>query len=204
MATKVAVIFYSSSGTNHALAGAVAEGAESTGAEVRVRRVPETAPREAVEANPAWRQWLDEVAPSVQEATLDDVEWADAIAFGTPTRYGNVTSQLKSFLDSSGGLWGAGKTIDKVVTGFTSAQNAHGGQESTLLALYTTMYHWGAIVVTPGYTDPVLYPAGGNPYGTSHGTGPDNAPPPEEVLAAARHQGSRLATVATRFVTGAA
>lgn len=196
---KVAVIYYSSTGTVHAIAGAVAEGAHQAGAQVKLARVAENAPRQAVEANEAWRQHLDEIAPSVPEATLDDLEWADAIAFGTPTRYGNVSAQLKAFLDSTGGLWAQGKLVDKAVTGFTSTQNAHGGCESTLLALYTTMHHWGCITVPPGYSDDSVYAAGGNPYGTSHFTTQDGNPPTDEVLAAARYQGSRLATIADRL-----
>ncbi|GAB2683953.1 NAD(P)H:quinone oxidoreductase [Thalassiella azotivora] len=197
--TRIAVVFYSSSGTNHAMAEALAEGARAEGAEVRVRRVPETAPREAVEGNDAWRRWVDEVAPSVPEASLDDLEWADGLAFGTPTRYGNVASQFQSFVDTTGGLWASGALADKVATAFTSAQNPHGGLEATLLSLYTTMFHWGCVVVTPGYTDDAVYAAGGNPYGTSHATGQEGAPPSEEVLAAARYQGGRLARTTARL-----
>jgi NAD(P)H dehydrogenase (quinone) len=197
---KIAVIYYSSTGTNQAIAGALAQGAEKAGAEVRVRRVAETAPRQAVEGNPAWQKWVDEEAPKVQEASLDDLEWADGVAFGTPTRYGNVSSQLKAFLDGTGGLWSQGKLVDKVVTGFTSAMNTHGGNESTLLALYNTMHHFGAIVVAPGYSDDAVYAGGGNPYGTSHATGTDGAPPSEGVLGAAQHQGKRLATVTAKLV----
>jgi NAD(P)H dehydrogenase (quinone) len=198
--TNVAVIFYSSTGTNHAMAKAVAEGAQKGGAsEVRVLRVPENAPREAVEGNPDWKAWLEGPGAEVPEATLDDLVWADGIAFGTPTRFGNVASQMKSFLDSSGPLWAEGKLVDKVVTGFTSALNTHGGNESTLLALYNTMYHFGAIVVAPGYTDPAVYAGGGNPYGTSHALGQDQQAPSEEVLDAARHQGRRLAEVTARL-----
>jgi len=203
MSSKVAVIFYSSTGTNHALAEAVAEGARKGGAEeVRVLRVAENAPREAVEGNEAWQAWLDGPAQQVPEATTADLEWADGIAFGTPTRFGNVSSQLKAFLDSSGPLWAEGKLVDKVTTGFTSAVNTHGGNESTLLALYNTMYHFGAVVVAPGYSDPAVFAGGGNPYGTAHATGQDGAPPSEEVLAAARHQGRRLAEVTARLNAG--
>ena len=191
--TNIAVIFYSSTGTNEATARAVAEGAEGTGADVRIRRVAENAPREAVEGNPAWQAWLDGPAQDIDVATLDDLEWADGVAFGTPTRYGNVTAQLKAFLDSTGPLWAQGLLADKTFTGFTSAVNAHGGNESTLLALYNTMHHWGGIVVAPGYTDPSLFAAGGNPYGTSHATGEQGDPATAEVLTAARHQGRRLA-----------
>jgi NAD(P)H dehydrogenase (quinone) len=200
MGANIAVIFYSSTGTNHAIAQAVAEGAEKGGAsEVRVLRVPENAPQEAVDGNPAWKEWLEGPAQEVPEATMDDLVWADGIAFGTPTRFGNVSSQMKAYLDSSGPLWAEGKLVDKVVSGFTSAVNTHGGNESTLLALYNTMYHFGAIVVAPGYTDPAVFSGGGNPYGTSHATGQEGQDPTPEVLEAARHQGRRLAEVTARL-----
>ncbi len=202
MTTKIAVIYYSSAGTVHALAGAVADGAASTGAEVRLCRVAELAPQAAIDANPAWRSHLENVSAAVPEARLDDLEWADGYAFGTPTRYGNPAAQLKQFIDQTGQLWQQGVMADKPVTSFTAAINRHGGQESTLLALNNVFYHWGSIIVPPGYTDPLLYAAGGNPYGTSHITGYPAALPGEEVLAAARYQGRRLATVTTRLSAG--
>ena len=198
---NIAVIYYSSTGNVHALASAVAEGAEDAGAEVRLRRVAELAPAEAIDSNPAWRAHADATA-DIAEATHDDLRWADAYAFGTPTRYGNVSSQLKQFLDTTAALWAAGELSDKAVTAFTSAINAHGGNESTLLALYNTMHHWGAIVVAPGYTDQAVGPAGGNPYGTSHVSG--GGPPSENALAAARHQGGRLARIAALLAAGTA
>lgn len=110
MSVRVAVIYYSATGNVHALADSVAEGARSRGAEVRLRRVPELAPDSAVDANPAWRAHVDATKNAVQEATLEDLEWATAYAFGTPTRFGNVTSQLKQFIDQTGGLWQAGSS----------------------------------------------------------------------------------------------
>jgi NAD(P)H dehydrogenase (quinone) len=201
MSVKVAVIYYSATGTVHAIAKAVEEGAAKAGAEVRLRRVAELAPDVAIDSNPAWRAHI-EATEDVPLASLDDLAWADAYAFGTPTRFGNVAAQLKQFLDGAGGLWFAGALADKVATGFTSASNVHGGNESTLLALYNTMYHWGAIVVTPGYTDPSVYAAGGNPYGTAHHS--FNNPVNEQILAAAAYQGQRLATTAARFVSSQA
>jgi NAD(P)H dehydrogenase (quinone) len=197
--TNVAVIYYSATGNVHALAGALAAGAEDSGAEVRLRRVAELAPPEAIDSNPAWRAHADATA-SIPEATPDDLRWADAYAFGTPTRYGNVSSQLKQFLDTTAGLWAAGQLADKPVTAFTSAINQHGGNESTLLALYNTMHHWGAIVVAPGYTDQRFSAAGGNPYGTAHASG--GGLPGDGVLAAARAQGERLARIAGWIATG--
>ncbi|MEU7754831.1 NAD(P)H:quinone oxidoreductase [Micromonospora sp. NPDC049101] len=200
MTAKVAVIYYSSTGNVHALAEAAAEGAAKAGAEVRLRRVTELAPEAAIDHNPAWRAHLEATA-DVPVATLDDLEWADAYAFGTPTRYGNVSAQLKQFLDSTGPLWATGKLSGKAATGFTSAGNIQGGNESTLLALYNTMHHWGCIIVPPGYTDPSVYAAHGNPYGTGNAASDDG--PSEQVLAAASYQGNRLATISAQLLRGA-
>lgn len=199
MSAKVAVVYYSSTGNVHQLAKAVAEGAEKAGAEVRLRRVPELAPDAAIDANPAWREHV-EATKDVEIATLDDLEWANAYAFGSPTRYGNIAAQLKQFIDTTGGLWHRGALADKPATGFTSAHNAHGGNEATTLALYNTFHHWGSIIVAPGYTNPVVYGAGGNPYGTSHAGGA--GAPSVETLEAARYQGERLATITARLQAG--
>ena len=201
MATRIAVIYYSSTGTIHTLAKALAEGAQETGAEVRLRRVAELAPREAIEANPAWKAHVDATQDEVAEASVDDLDWADGYALGTPTRFGNPASQLKQFIDQAGPLWGQGKLADKAATSFTSAMNAHGGSESTILAVNNVFYHWGAVIVAPGYTDQELFAAGGNPYGTSYATGQSDDPVPAEVLTAARIQGRRLAEFAARIAT---
>ncbi|MFE6460746.1 NAD(P)H:quinone oxidoreductase [Streptomyces cinereoruber] len=196
MSVKVAVIHYSATGTVHRLAQAVAEGAEKAGAEVRLRRVPELAPDAAIDANPAWRAHVDATG-DVEVATLEDLEWADAYALGSPTRFGNVAAQLKQYIDTSGGLWQRGVMADKPATAFTSAHNVHGGNESTLLALYNTFHHWGSVIVSPGFTDPSVYAAGGNPYGTAHPGA--HGVPDENVLAAARYQGERLTRIAKRL-----
>ncbi|MFI8453513.1 NAD(P)H:quinone oxidoreductase [Streptomyces erythrochromogenes] len=196
MSAKVAVIYYSSTGAVHQLAKAVAEGAEKAGAEVRLRRVPELAPDSAIDSNPAWREHVD-ATTDVEIATLEDLEWADAYALGSPTRCGNISAQLKQFIDGTGGLWQQGVMADKPATGFTSAHNAHGGNEATLLALYNTFHHWGSVIVAPGFTNPIVYAAGGNPYGTSH---PASAGAPStETVEAARYQGERLANITTRL-----
>ena len=197
---NIAVIYYSSTGNVHALAEALADGASGAGAEVRLRRVAELAPDEAIDSNPAWRAHLDATA-HILAATHEDLRWADAYAFGTPARYGNVSSQLKQFLDTTAALWAAGELADKPATGFTSAINRHGGNESTLLALYNTMHHWGAILVPPGYTHAAFAAAGGNPYGTAHASG--RGAPGEDALTAARHQGERLARIAALLRAGA-
>ncbi|MFS4091487.1 NAD(P)H:quinone oxidoreductase [Streptomyces sp. AF1A] len=196
MTVKVAVIYYSATGNVHALAQAVAEGAEKAGAEVRLRRVPELAPDEAIDANPAWRNHV-EAGKDTDVATLEDLEWADAYALGSPTRYGNVAAQLKQFIDTTGALWQQAVMANKPATAFTSAHNTHGGNESTLLALYNCFHHWGSVIVSPGYTDASVYAAGGNPYGTAH-PGATGAPQ-EPTLAAARYQGERLATIAAHL-----
>ena len=194
--SKVAVIYYSSTGTNQATANAVGEGARAAGAEVRVRLIAETAPDAAVQSNPAWKAFIERNAGEPR-AALADIEWADAVVFGSPTRFGNVAAQFKSFLDTAGGLWFQGKLANKVYAGFTSAQNVHGGQESTLLALFNSIYHFGGYIVTPGYTDPLVYASGGNPYGVSVTAG--GGGPTEADLAHARYRGKRVAEVADRL-----
>jgi NAD(P)H dehydrogenase (quinone) len=198
MSVRVAVIYYSATGNVHALASAMADGAEKAGAEVRLRRATELAPDAAIDSNPAWRAHVDETKDSVAEATLDDMQWANAYAFGTPTRFGNVTSQLKQFIDLCGGLWQRGELADKPVTSFTSSANRHGGQESTILALNNVFYHWGCLIVPPGYTDPLLYASGGNPYGVSWPSGAGERPD-EPTLEAARYQGRRLVQFAAKL-----
>ena len=197
---NVAIIYYSSTGTVHALARAAAEGAEKAGARVRLRKVPELAPPEAIDANPAWGRHLQDTA-DVTEASLDDLAWADVVLFGTPTRFGNPTSQLRTFIETTGPLWMQGKLAGKVYSAFTASNTAHGGQESTILALANTFYHWGGIIVPPGYADPIQFRTG-NPYGTSHVAG--NGPPDEVALEAARFQARRAVDTATALKTGLA
>ncbi len=192
---RVAIIYYSSTGTNHAMAQAIEEGARAAGAEVRTRLIAETAPEAAVHSNPAWKAFV-EAHQDDPKAALEDLDWADAVVFGTPTRFGNVAAQFKSFIDSAGGLWFQGKLANKVYAGFTSAQNPHGGQESTLLALYNSIYHFGGYIVTPGYTDPLVFKSGGNPYGPSvTATGA----PSEADLDHARYLGKRVAETAAKL-----
>lgn len=190
MPVNVAVIYYSSTGTVATMAKAVAEYAEKAGAQVRLRRAAELAPQAAIDSNAAWAANARATA-DIPEASPDDMIWADAVIFGTPTRFGNVTSQLKQFLDTLGGLWQAGRLADKVYSGFTSTSTAHGGQESTLLALYNTVHHFGGILVPPGYTDPAKF-VDGNPYGTSHVSGQGDIPVGEQTLTAARIQAERV------------
>nr|WP_245243517.1 NAD(P)H:quinone oxidoreductase [Mesobacillus selenatarsenatis] len=191
---KLAVIFYSMGGTNVQLSNWAAEGAKEAGAEVKVFKVKELAPESAIEGNEAWKATVEKTK-DIPEVTPDDLEWADAIIFSVPTRFGNMPSQMKQFLDTTGGLWAQGKLVNKVVSAMSSAQNPHGGQEATILSLYTTMYHWGAIVAAPGYSDPVTFGAGGNPYGTSVTVDQDGNMI-EDVEAAVKYQAKRTVTVA--------
>lgn len=197
---KVAIIYYSATGTVHALARAAGEGAEKAGALVRLRKVAELAPPAAISANPAWDQHLRDTA-DVAEASLDDLAWADVVLFGTPTRFGNVASQLKAFIDATGPLWMQGGLAGKVYSAFTASNTAHGGQETTLLALGNVFYHWGGIIVPPGYTDPVQFKSG-NPYGTSHVAG--QGPPGDVALEAARYQARRAVDTAAALKVGRA
>jgi NAD(P)H dehydrogenase (quinone) len=195
---KVAVIYYSQTGTTHKLAEGIAEGARAAGAEVRLLRVKETAPEEVWGNNPKWKQHQEEVS-NVREATNDDLEWADAIIFGSPTRYGLISAQLKNFIDQTGGLWAKGALTNKIGSAFTTTATAHGGQEATILSLLTAFYHWNMIVVAPGYVEPSQFESG-NPYGASF-TSQNAALDPDEVaMTAARLQGRRVTEIAARFV----
>jgi NAD(P)H dehydrogenase (quinone) len=199
VSTRILVVYYSATGNAAALASALAEGARETGAEVRLRTVPETAPPEAVASNPRWQAWVD-AGPHHEYAALADLEWAEGIAAGGPTRFGGPPAQLKSFLDSTGGLWAQGKLADKVATSFTTASTTHGGLEATVLATNNIFYHWGAIVLPLGYGDPHLKESG-NPYGGSF-VSRKSAAPDELALGALRRQGRRLATITTHVATG--
>ncbi|KUP08065.1 NAD(P)H:quinone oxidoreductase, type IV [Bacillus coahuilensis p1.1.43] len=191
---KVAVIYYSSTGTNYQLAEWAKEGAVEAGAEVKVLKVKELAPEAAIESNPAWKQHVEETQ-HVPEVSLHDLEWADVYIFSSPTRYGNIPSQLQQFFDTTGGLWFQGKLANKVVTGMASASNSHGGQEQTIQSIYKTMMHWGAIIVPAGYTDDSIFAAGGNPYGTSV-TIDQEGNMIENVEAAVKHQAKRTVSIA--------
>jgi NAD(P)H dehydrogenase (quinone) len=196
MTVRILVTFYSATGSVHRLAEAVRAGAESAGAEVRLRRVAELAPPEAIASNPEWARHHEETSDGVEEADLADLEWADGYAFGTPTRYGAPAAQLKQFIDSASSLWHEGKLADKPVTTFVSSAERHGGQEATILSLNNVFYHWGSVIVPLGYTDDVVYAAGGNPYGTSWPAGFPSTMPDQAALDCARYQGRRLTSFA--------
>jgi NAD(P)H dehydrogenase (quinone) len=156
---RIAVVYYSATGNVHRLAHALAEGAGGEGAEVRIRHVEELASELVISQNQYWGRHRSEVEDE-PVASLEDLEWADGVAFGTPTRFGNVAAQLKQFMDQAGRLWQEGKLADKVATAFTASMTTHGGQESTILALSNTLYHWGMLILPLGYTASEVFNAG--------------------------------------------
>lgn len=192
---KLAILFYSTYGTNHAMAEIAAEAARAAGAEVRVLRIAETAPEAVVNAQDGWKA-AAAAQSAIPVATPEDMEWANAYLFSAPTRFGSAPSQLRAFIDTLGGQWFTGKLANKAVSAMTSAQNTHGGQEATILGLYTTFLHWGAIIVAPGFTDASIFAAGGNPYGYSHTQGTEMD---DKVKAAIGHQAKRLVEVAGKL-----
>ena len=200
---KVAVIYYSATGSVHAMAERAAAAAEKTGAEVRLRRVTELAPAEAIASNPAWAAHAV-ATEGIEIATGDDIDWADVVLFGSPTRYGNIAAQLKQYLDTLGGLWSQGKLANKVYAGFTASGTKHGGQETTLLALYNSIYHFGGFIVPPGYTDPAVKFNDGNPYGVSFVSGQGDIPLGDEEFAALDHLAERTVWAAAAFKKGLA
>lgn len=199
MGTKLAIIYYSTYGTNYQMARTAAEAAREAGAEVRLRKVRETAPQEVVESQEKWAAHARSTE-DVPEATPDDLAWADAYLFSTPTRYGGAASQMRAFIDTLGPLWMEGKLANKVVSAMTSASNPHGGQETTLLTMNITFMHWGAILVPPGYTDAAVSEAGGNPYGVSVTASGDDLD--EATRDAIRHQAGRLVAIADQLRAG--
>ena len=192
---KVVIIFYSRNGSTAALAEGIAEGARSEGAQVEMRRVDEFLPDDVINSVPGWQESRANLKAKYSSPTLEDAETADAIIFGSPTRFGNVSAELKSYIDSLGGLWQRGVLNGKVGSAFTSTSTIHGGNESTNISMYNFMAHLGLVIVPLGYGDPSLF-AAGTPYGASTVSGQTNAPPTEADLAVARHQGKRVAQVA--------
>ena len=144
---KVSIIYYSSTGTTYRLAQAIAEGAEKAGAQVTLRKVRELAPEEAIKSNEGWAQHQT-ATQDVPEATADDIVNADAVIFGSPTRYGNIAAQLKQFIDTLGPQWSQGQLADKVYSGFTSTSTEHGGQETTIPPKWCTVAYSACSVVS--------------------------------------------------------
>jgi NAD(P)H dehydrogenase (quinone) len=200
---KVLVVFYSMYGHIYRMAEAIAEGAkEVRGVEVDMRRVPETLPQEvlskmgALEAQKAFSH--------VTVCTVDELALADAIIFGTPTRFGNMCGQMRQFLDATGQLWAKGALVGKIGSVFTSSATQHGGQESTILGFHVTLLHQGMVIVGLPYAfqgqmriDEIT---GGSPYGASTIAGSQGErTPSDNELAAARFQGKHVATIASKL-----
>jgi len=197
---KIALIYYSATGTTYQLARAIEEGAKAADAEVRFRKVKELAPEEAIKSNEGWAAHRLETQ-NVEEATNGDLEWADTIIMGTPTRYGLPAAQLKQFIDGTGGLWAKGALNDKVFSAFTSVATLHGGHETTILSIYNIAYSWGCLIVAPSYADPIQFQAG-NPYGASFTSNNGALSPDETALAAARFQGEHVAKTTRDLLAG--
>ena len=193
---NILVAFYSRDGSTEALANAVAEGAMAGGAGVRIRRAREVVGKEVMAEAPGWIEQAERMNADYEAPTPDDALWADGIVFGTPTRFGLVSSELKAYLDSLGGLWARGKLAGKVGSAFSSTSTVHGGNEMTNFTLFVPMAHFGMIIVPPGYADGAMFKAG-TPYGaTSVSHGPEQRKPDDRALDAARFQGQRVAEVA--------
>jgi NAD(P)H dehydrogenase (quinone) len=192
---KVLIPFYSRNGSTEALAKAVAEGAESEGAEVRLRRARDIVAEEIIRTVPGWAENRDRMYAQYEAPTEADAEWADAIIFGSPTRFGNVCAELKAYIDSLGGLWFQGRLNGKAGGAFTSTSSLHGGNETTITSIYTPMAHLGLIIVPLGYGDQAVFRAG-SPYGASSVSGSDNRPPTADDFEVATYQGRRTAQVA--------
>ena len=200
---KVLVVFYSTYGHIYKMAEAVAEGAKAVaGAEVEIRRVPETLPQDVLEKMGAVE--AQKAFSHVPVCTVEELAPADAVIFGTPTRFGNMCGQMRQFLDATGSLWAEGSLVGKVGSVFASSATQHGGQESTLLTFHVTLLHQGFVVVGLPYAfqgqmrmDEIT---GGSPYGATTIAGGDGSRmPSENELAAAQFQGKHVAEVATKL-----
>jgi NAD(P)H dehydrogenase (quinone) len=200
MSLNVLIAFYSRNGSTEALANAVAAGARAEGAEVRLRRARDFVAPDIIASVPGWQENAARMDATYEAPAAEDADWADAVVFGTPTRFGNVSAELKAYIDSLGGLWFQGKLNGKVGAAFVSTQGQHGGNESTVTSLYNPLAHLGFIIVPTGYADPSVFKAG-TPYGASAVSGVSPLPT-EDELAVARYQGRRVAQV-TKKLRGA-
>ena len=200
---KILIVFYSMYGHIHQMAQAVAEGAKSVaGAEVELRRVPETLSDDVLAAMGAVD--AQKAIANIPVATVEELASADAIIFGTPTRFGNMCGQMRQFLDATGQLWAQGALVGKVGSVFASSATQHGGQESTLLSFHITLLHQGMVVVGLPYAfqgqmriDEIT---GGSPYGATTIAGPKgDRMPSDNELEAARYQGRHVASIAAKM-----
>jgi NAD(P)H dehydrogenase (quinone) len=195
MSANVLVIFYSRSGVTELLARAVADGSTAAGGVVRMRRARDIVDPNTMTQVPGWIESSARMDQAYEAPTAGDAEWADAIVFGTPTRFGNSSAELKAYIDSLGGLWFTGALNGKVGSVFASSSATHGGNEATLLSLFIPLAHLGLIIVPLGYADPVMFKAG-TPYGASAVSGQSATPPTADDLEVARFQGRRVTRVA--------
>lgn len=195
MSINILIAFYSRSGVTEALAKAVAEGVTAEGGEARLRRAREFVGPEVMAQAPGWAEGAARMNAIYEAPTPDDAVWADGIVFGTPTRFGSSSAELKAYLDGLGGLWFQGKLNGKAGGVFGSSSTPHGGNESTLISLYNPLAHLGLVIVPLGYADPAMF-AAGTPYGASSVSGQTAAAPTSEDLAVATFQGRRIAQVA--------
>jgi len=203
MATKVHVVFYSMYGHVHKMAEAVAKGARDVaGVQVKILQVPELVPEEVLEKSGA--KAAREVFSEIPFAKPDDLAEADAIIFGSPTRFGNMCAQMRNFLDQTGGLWMSGALVGKIGSVFTSTGTQHGGQETTITSFHTTLLHLGMIIVGVPYSESRLMNmeeiTGGTPYGASTLAGGDGSRQPSgNELAIATFQGRHVAEIARKL-----
>ena len=206
MATRIQVVFYSMYGHVYKLAEAVAAGArEVANTEVSLYQVPELAPDDVLEQSGA--KAARTVFARVPVAKPEQLAEADAVIFGTPTRFGNMCAQMRNFLDQTGGLWMKGALVGKVGSVFTSTASQHGGQETTITSFHSTLLHHGMVVVGVPYSEQRLLSmteiSGGSPYGASTLTGGDGSrQPSENELAIARFQGRHVAGIANKLAPG--
>lgn len=197
--TNVLIVFYSRNGSTETLANAVSQGAQAAGGVVRTRRCRELVDDAVMRAVPGWKDSAVRMNAAYDAPTPEDALWADAIVFGSPTRFGLVCSEVKAYMDGLGALWAQGALAGKAGSAFTSTSSLHGGNEVTSLTLYVPMMHFGMVLVPPGYTDAAMFQAG-TPYGASSvSAGPMNLAPTEADLNAARHQGMRVTEIAGRL-----
>jgi NAD(P)H dehydrogenase (quinone) len=197
---KILIAFYSRTGTIERLARAVAEGAEGEGATLRLRRAREVVGTDIIHAVPGSKESAEAMNARYPAPTLEDAAWADAVIFGTPTRFGNVCSELKAYIDGMGGLWTKGTLNGKVGSVFAGSSQVHGGNETTIVSLWNPLAHLGFIIVPTGYADPIMFAGAGSPYGASVVSGNPPAGPTETELAVARFQGKRVAQVAKKLI----
>ena len=196
MVTRILIAFYSRGGSVEALARAEAEGAEAAGAEVRLRRARELVGPDVMARASGWAEAAERMNALYEAPTLEDADWADGIIFGSPTRFGGASSELRAYIEGMGLLWVQNKLVNKAGGAFTSTGTPHGGTETTIQSLYPAMVHLGLVIVPSGYGSPGSRKAG-SPYGAaSCSHAPEQRMPTKDELEAARHQGERVARVA--------